>query len=495
MAIKPSNTNSYRVIIKNASHQQLFDGVVEGDGLNAPDKWEVLPKDLRIYGNLIRAQRVGLENTFLLTVENMFDIEGLVKNANKAKRQLALLESSEKNNALVRIAEVLESEKAAILAANQLDMEEGEKMQLGNKLDRLLLTEERIDGIIKSIHEVITLPDPVGELIDETVRPDGREVSRVRCPIGVVGMIYEARPNVTVDASVLCLKTGNAVILRGGKDAIHTNRILTELICQALDEEGISSDAVQLIDSTDREDTKRFLQQKQGVDVIIPRGGKGLISFVKETSTIPVIETGASVVHVYVDKAADTQKAVDIVVNSKTHRVSVCNALDTLLVHESVAQEFLPKLAEALKRHSEETETPLVNIYIENNVRQQIGDYENLTELNPENDYDEEFLDYRMSIKIVTDMDEALDHIEEHSLKHTECIVTDDDETADRFSRSVDSACVGINTSTRYSDGGEYGLGAEIGISTSKIGPRGPFALEGLTTYKWINKGDGQIRP
>lgn len=418
------------------------------------------------------------------------DLQSQISKANQAARKLAVLSSDNKNKALKRISELLIGQTNLILTENEKDMKEGEKNDLGSKLDRLLLTEERIKGIADDILNVATLSDSVGQVIDEREQPNGLKISRVRVPIGVIGIIYEARPNVTVDAAVLCLKSGNAVILKGGSDAINSNRILAKIIRTALEETGIDPEAVQFIDSADRQSTEELLKIKEGIDCIIPRGGKGLINFVKETSTIPVIETGASVVHVYVDKSADVEKAVNIVVNSKTRRVSICNALDVLLVHKDIASDFLPQLSEKLSAISDQQS---VEIHADDEVQKLLTPYSRLHTLSDE-DFDTEFLDYKMAIKLVSDSQEAIDHIAEHSLKHTESIVTEDKETAEKFLKSVDSACVYHNASTQFSDGAQFGLGAEIGISTQKLHVRGPFALEGLTTFKWVIRGDGQIR-
>ncbi|MBU0578218.1 glutamate-5-semialdehyde dehydrogenase [Patescibacteria group bacterium] len=421
------------------------------------------------------------------------NLESQIQRANLAARKLAMLSAEEKNKALKRISELVLAERDLILAENAKDMEEGEKNNLGSKLDRLLLTEDRLRGISDDTLNVASLPDSVGQVIDETERPNGLKISRVRVPIGVIGIIYEARPNVTVDAAVLCLKSGNAVILKGGSDAINSNRILAKLIRQALEETGLDPEAVQFIDSTDRETTVELLKTKEGIDCIIPRGGKGLIDFVKETSSIPVIETGASVVHVYVDKAVDIQKAVDITVNAKTRRVSICNTLDVLLVHKDIASEFLPQLADALTKRAEEEGQELVEIHADEQIQNLLNPYSLILNA-ADKDFDTEFLDYKMSIKTVGSLDEALDHIAEHSLKHSESIVTEDKEAAEKFLKSVDAACVYHNASTQFSDGAQFGLGAEIGISTQKLHVRGPFALEGLTTFKWVIRGDGQVR-
>ncbi|MBN2087449.1 glutamate-5-semialdehyde dehydrogenase [Candidatus Peregrinibacteria bacterium] len=414
------------------------------------------------------------------------NIQTQITKANQAARKLALLSSDIKNKAIKRIAELLNEQMGLILTENEKDMIDGEKNNLGSRLDRLLLTEERIKSIADDTLNVASLPDSVGVVIDERERPNGLKISRVRVPIGVIGIIYEARPNVTVDAAVLCLKSGNAVILKGGSDAINSNRILAKIIRSALEEVGIDPEAVQFIDSTDRSSTEQMLKIKEGIDCIIPRGSKGLINFVKETSSIPVIETGASVVHLYIDKDADIKKAVDIAVNSKTRRVSICNALDVLLVHKDIASEFIPQLSKLLAEKN-------VEIIADEEIQKLLRPYPLL--LSPTVDtWDTEFLDYRLAIKIIDDENEALDHIAKHSLKHSESIVTENSEIAEKFLKSVDAACVYHNASTQFSDGAQFGLGAEIGISTQKLHVRGPFALEGLTTFKWVIRGDGQIR-
>lgn len=416
----------------------------------------------------------------------MDDLHTQAQAAVLASRTLATLSTDAKNAALTKIVVALLARSDEILAANQEDVERMEKPNISANaagadsnpdpmLDRLLLTPDRIRAMAKDIETVIALPDPVGEIIDERTRPNGLTIQRVRVPLGVVGMIYESRPNVTVDAAVLCLKSGNAVMLKGGSDAISTNRVLVKIMKEVL------GDGLQFIDSTDRAVTTEFLKLKGFLDVIIPRGGKGLIDFVTKNSTVPVIETGASVVHTYVDAAADLDMAVAIVVNAKTRRVSICNALDTLLVHEKIAEEFLKKLGIS----SEVAAGKATTI--------SIGEHD--VELRyDEAGFGKEFLDYVMAVKIVKSLDDALGHIAKYSLKHSEAIVTQDRATAERFLKEVDAACVYWNASTQFSDGAQFGLGAEMGISTQKLHARGPFALEGLTTYKWVIYGDGQVR-
>lgn len=412
-----------------------------------------------------------------------------------AARIIAKLTTAEKNQILERIANKLDVYRVEILEANQKDMRVGEEKGLGSVLDRILLDDERIDGIIGDTKNVITLEDQVGKVIDSNERPNGLKVSRKRVSIGVVLMIYEARPNVTIDATVLALKSGNAVVLKGGSDAIHSNRALVKVIHEALSELGLPTEIVNFIDSTERSVVGDLLQAKDEIDVVIPRGGKGLINFVVENSKIPVIETGASVVHTYIDAEADLKKALQITVNAKTRRVSVCNALDVVLVHQSMVSEFLPLLGAELQRLHDEKGMPLVEIRADEQsleILKKEG-YQKIKAVKVE-DYDTESLDYVLVVKVVDNLDEALDHIYLHSLKHSEAIVTENQENADRFLNEVDAACVYHNTSTAFSDGAQFGLGAEIGIATQKLHARGPFALEGLTTYKWVIVGNGQVR-
>ena len=412
-----------------------------------------------------------------------------------ASRIIGQLNTEQKNQILAKIAENLDKYRQEILDANKIDIQNGEKKEIGTVLDRILLTSNRIDDIINDIKNVIILDDFVGQEIDSKIRPNNLKISRIRCPLGVVLIIYEARPNVTIDAASLALKSGNAVILKGGSDAIHSNQALVKVIHKSLEELDLPKEIVFFIDSTDRSILTELLQAKNQINVVIPRGGKGLINFVVENSRIPVIETGASVVHTYIDEFADLEKAVNIVVNAKTRRVSVCNALDILLVHESQSQEFLPQLINQLKTINLQKSIPLVELRADESsfqILQKTG-YSMLKPLQPE-DLDTEFLDYILGIKIVKSLDEAINHITKHSLKHSEAIVTENDLVAQRFLREVDAACVYHNTSTAFSDGAQFGIGAEIGISTQKLHARGPFALEGLTCYKWIIEGNGQVR-
>lgn len=412
------------------------------------------------------------------------DLNFLLSSARTASRKIALLSTAQKNEILLKIADALEASAEKIVAENAKDIVEAEKQHVGAMIDRLLLTEDRIKGIANDVRNVASLHDFVGEVISETTRPNGLKIQEVRVPLGVIAMIYESRPNVTVDAATLALKSGNAIILKGGKEAAFSNRILVQMLQEVLEKYGIR-DAVQLLDNATREDTKALMEAKGKVDLLIPRGGKGLIDFVTKNAQVPVIETGASVVHTFIDESANLEMAKNIVVNEKTRRVSVCNALDTLLVHENIAEKFLEILIPALKKYE-------VEIHADESAGAYIRAY-NYTPLR-DTDFDTEWLDYKMSIRIVKNLDEALEHIQAHSLGHSESIVTEDQKNAERFLQEVDAACVYHNTATTFSDGAQFGLGAEMGISTQKLHARGPFALKALTSTKWVVRGNGQIR-
>ncbi len=412
----------------------------------------------------------------------------LIKQAEAAKqasRVLNTLTASEKNVALTKIGEALVVHQDEILAANKEDVARAEEAGQTVMVDRLMLDDKRIAGIANELKNVVSLEDEVGKVIDSRERPNGLSMERVRVPLGVIGIIYESRPNVTVDAAVLCLKSGNAVMLKGGSDAISSNRALVKVMREALEGTAIPPDAIQFLDTTDRAVTGEFLKLRNYLDVIIPRGGKGLINFVVENAQVPVIETGASVVHTYVDKDADLEKSAAIIVNAKTRRVSICNTLDTLLVHTDVAEEFLRKAIPLLREKNVKLKCDERSLAIAGNDGVAAQD----------NDFGKEFLDYVLAIKVVDSVGEAIAHISKHSLKHSEAICTENKETAEQFLREVDAAAVYLNASTQFSDGAQFGLGAEIGISTQKLHVRGPFALEGLTTFKWVVRGDGQIRP
>lgn len=411
-------------------------------------------------------------------------LEKLGQKASAAKYGLQKLTTEEKNKALQSVADALAAESDRILAANRKDYETAEQGGMAEGLlDRLKLTAERIEGMAEGLRQIVELKDPVGEVMETFDRPNGLHISQVRVPLGVIGIIYEARPNVTADAFGLCFKTGNAVILKGGKDAFYSNMEITEVIRETLEREKITPDAIQLITDNDRAVTTAFMQLKQYVDVLIPRGGAGLIRAVVENSTIPVIETGTGNCHIYVDESADLEKAIPIIINAKTQRIGVCNACESLLVHEKIAERFLPALGRALRENN-------VEIRGDQKVRELISDAVEATE----EDYGTEYLDYIISMKTVASVDEAIDHINRYNTRHSDAILTETSENAEKFLRGVDSACVYVNASTRFTDGFVFGFGAEIGISTQKLHARGPMGLRELTTYKYMIRGDGQIR-
>ena len=350
-------------------------------------------------------------------------------------------------------------------------------------LDRLALTETRIAAMAEGLRQIAALEDPIGEIMDTFIRPNGLKISKVRVPLGVIGIIYESRPNVTADAFGLCFKAGNAVILKGGSDALLSNKAITVVLRNALQESGICADALQLIDSGDREITKAFMKMKEYVDVLIPRGGAGLIRSVVENSTIPVIETGTGNCHIYVDREADLNMAAGIIINAKTQRIGVCNACESLVIHKDIKDAFLPVLAEGLRAHH-------VEMRGDEAVREVLSDCLPATE----EDYASEYLDYIISMKTVADVDEAIAHINKYNTKHSEAIITKNELTAEKFLKEIDAACVYVNASTRFTDGFEFGFGAEIGISTQKLHARGPMGLKELTSYKYQIHGNGQIR-
>ena len=395
------------------------------------------------------------------------------------------LSANEKNEVLLKVAEALTENADTLTAANALDVENGRKNNMPEALvDRLLLTGDRIQGMAEGLRQVAALEDPVGEVLGMKKRPNGLMIGQKRVPLGVIGIIYEARPNVTADAFALCFKTGNVVILKGGSDAIHSNEAIVKCIREVLQEQGITEDAIQLITDTSRETTAEFMKMNQYVDVLIPRGGRGLIKAVVENSTIPVIETGTGNCHTYVDETADLQMAADIIMNAKTQRVGVCNACESVLVHEKVKDEFLPVLARRLQEK-----------------RVEIRADEAACELIPgavqatEEDWGREYLDYILSLKVVSSVEEAISHINQYNTGHSEAIITNNYEHAQKFLDQVDAAAVYVNASTRFTDGFEFGFGAEIGISTQKLHARGPMGLLALTTTKYIIYGNGQIRP
>ncbi|MBD5488195.1 MAG: glutamate-5-semialdehyde dehydrogenase [Lachnospiraceae bacterium] len=411
-------------------------------------------------------------------------LETLGQKAVAAKYELQKLSTETKNSALQAVAAALVKETDRILAANQKDYEIAKQGGMAEGLlDRLKLTDARIEGMAEGLRQIVELHDPVGEVMETFDRPNGLHISKVRVPMGVIGIIYEARPNVTADAFGLCFKTGNAVILKGGKDAFYSNEAITEIIRETLGNRQIPADAIQLITDNDRAVTTAFMQLKQYVDVLIPRGGAGLICAVVENSTIPVIETGTGNCHIYVDEEADLEQAIPIIVNAKTQRIGVCNACESLLVHEKIADRFLPALGEALKAKN-------VEMRGDQKVMTLIPDALEATE----EDYGTEYLDYIISMKTVASVDEAVAHINKYNTRHSDAILTENTAHAETFLQGVDSACVYVNASTRFTDGFEFGFGAEIGISTQKLHARGPMGLKELTTYKYLIRGDGQIR-
>lgn len=412
------------------------------------------------------------------------DIIEIGKRAKDASRHLAILPTVKKNEALTAVAEALQKNCATILKANEADVKNAKVNGMSEALiDRLSLSEARVKGMADGILQVAALKDPVGEVLSMTNRPNGLMIGKKRVPLGVIGMIYESRPNVTADAFCLCFKTGNAVILRGGSDAIHSNLAITKIIRNALSEQGICEDAVQIMESTDRADVTALMRLNDYVDVLIPRGGAGLIKNVVENSTVPVIETGTGNCHIYVDASADFAMALNIIDNAKTQRLGVCNAAESLVVHESIAKDFLPALYERLTAKQ-------IVMRADERARAVCPQMEPATE----EDFYKEYLDRFISVKTVDSIEEAIAHINEHNTGHSESIITKDYENALRFLNEIDAAAVYVNASTRFTDGGEFGFGAEIGISTQKLHARGPLGLEELTTTKYIIFGNGQIR-
>jgi len=411
-------------------------------------------------------------------------LERLGINAKEAEKTLMVASSEKKSQALKKIAEGLIENTDKIIEANKVDLENGEKNGMAKSmLDRLKLDKERIEGMAKGVLDVATLPEPVGRILSATERPNGLRIEKVSTPIGVIAVIFEARPNVTSDAAALCLKSGNTVILRGGKEAINSNKTIAKVMRQAVKEAGMPEDVIQLVEDTSRESANELMKMNEYVDVLIPRGGAGLIQAVVKNATVPVIETGVGNCHIYIDKNADLKKAVDIVFNAKTSRPSVCNAAESLLIHKDIAKEALV----AIKNKLDEKDVTLVG---DSKAREIIPDMEKATDA----DWATEYLDYKMSVKIVDSVEEAIDHIYKYSTGHSECIVTENAGTAEKFMNQVDSAAVYLNASTRFTDGGEFGFGAEIGISTQKLHARGPIGLPELQSFKYKIYGDGQIR-
>ncbi|NQK16243.1 glutamate-5-semialdehyde dehydrogenase [Streptococcus suis] len=398
------------------------------------------------------------------------------------KASINLATTEQKNQALSAMADQLVAQTEAILAGNAIDMEHAQGKISQVMQDRLLLTEERIEAMADGIRALIGLPDPVGLVLEESTRADGLNICKKSIPFGLVGMIYESRPNVTSDAAALAIKSGNAVILRGGKEAFHSAQAIVTALKAGLEQVGLSPKVIELVQDTSRASATELMTAKGKIDLLVPRGGAGLIQAVVENATVPVIETGTGICHVYVDKDADLDKALRIVVNAKTSRPSVCNAAEVLLVHEEIASQFLPRLEEALSGQVE--------------LRADSQAQALLNQARPagEQDFDTEFLDFILAVKVVSNVEEAISHIAQHSTGHSEAIVTENSQTAEHFTLHVDSAAVYVNASTRFTDGGEFGLGCELGISTQKMHARGPMGLREMTTYKYIITGDGHIR-
>lgn len=414
----------------------------------------------------------------------MADLIKMGERAVTAKFKLQGMTAETKNSALLFAADHLIRRSEEILKANEMDMEVARNNGMSQGLlDRLKLTEQRIEAMADGLRQIAELPDCIGETMEEFERPNGLLIKKVRVPLGVIGIIYEARPNVTADAFGLCFKTGNAVILKGGSDAIHSNTAIVKVLREAMEEQGIAGDVLQLIEDTDRVVTVEFMRMKDYIDVLIPRGSAGLIRSVVENSTIPVIETGTGNCHVYVDKDADIDMAVKIVFNAKTQRIGVCNACESLVVHNAVREAFLPKLQSALEEKH-------VELRGDERVCEILAECTHATE----EDYGTEYLDYILSLKTVDSLDEAIAHINRYNTKHSDCIVTENAMAAEQFLNQVDAACVYWNASTRFTDGFEFGFGAEIGISTQKLHARGPMGLKELTSYKYLVSGSGQVR-
>lgn len=408
----------------------------------------------------------------------------LAKRSFECKYNLAKLSTEEKNAGILAVADGLVKDADDIIAANKIDMENGQKKGLSKGLlDRLLLTTDRIEGIAEGLRQVVALEDPIGNVVETINRPNGLEIKKKLVPIGVVGVIYEARPNVTADVFALCFKTGNAVILKGGSDALESNKAIVASMNASLKSCGLPEDAVILIEDTTRESTNEMMKLNDYIDVLIPRGGAGLIKSVVMNATVPVIETGSGNCHVYVDKTADIDMACSIIENAKTQRIGVCNSCESLVIHKDIAASLLPKLNSVLKEH---------NVLVkadERAIKLMEG-----AEVATEEDFATEYLDYIISVKTVDSVDEAIAHINKNNTGHSESIVTSDDESAEKFLNGVDAACVYVNASTRFTDGFEFGLGAEIGISTQKLHARGPMGLMALCSYKYTIYGNGQIR-
>ena len=406
------------------------------------------------------------------------------ENAKKATYDLSILSTKTKNNALALMAKELLDSKEEIIRANKIDMQEAKNKNVSETLlDRLYLNDKRVEDMATGLLEIVKLPDPVGEIISMWKRPNNLQIGQKRVPIGVIGIIYESRPNVTCDAAGLCLKSGNATILRGGSDAINSNKAIVKALRNGIEKSGLPKDAIQLVSDTDREVAQKMMRLNEYIDVLIPRGGENLIKSVVKNATIPVIETGTGNCHIYVEESADFNMAIDIVLNAKTQRPGVCNAAEKLLIHENISKEFLPKVVKALREKN-------VEIRGDEKSKEVVDDII----LAKDEEWDKEYLDYIIAVKIVENVDEAIKHINNHGTKHSEAIITESYKNSQKFLERVDAAAVYVNASTRFTDGSEFGFGAEIGISTQKLHARGPMGLKELTSTKYIIYGNGQIR-
>ena len=414
----------------------------------------------------------------------MSDLLFIGKNAKEASYDLGVLSTKDKDNALLLMAEELINYKSEILKANEIDLENAKQKGIKDALlDRLALSSDRIEDMANGLRDIVKLQDPVGEVVSMWQRPNGIQIGQKRVPIGVIGIIYESRPNVTCDAAGLCLKTGNASILRGGSDAINSNKAIVKALKNGIKRAGLPSNSIQLVEDTSREVATEMMRLNEFIDVLIPRGGAGLIQSVVKNATVPVIETGTGNCHIYVDETANFEMAKDIVINAKTSRPGVCNAAEKLIVNENIAKEFLPIVINALREKG-------VLIKGDEKVKDIINDVENIDD----NEWGLEYLDYIIAIKLVKNVDEAISHINKYGTGHSECIVTESYKNSQKFLQRVDAAAVYVNASTRFTDGAEFGFGAEIGISTQKLHARGPMGLKELTTIKYIIYGNGQVR-
>ncbi len=425
-----------------------------------------------------------------MATETVQDVTALGLAARKASRKLARLSTEDKNRVLLNLAGLLRSDQADVLSANLSDYQEAKSDGMDESLlDRLLLTSERLNGTADEVQRVAELTDPIGEVIETNSQPNGLITSRRRVPLGVVGSIYEARPNVTVDIFGLCLKSGNACILRGGKETIRSNTALVTMLRKALSDAGVTTDAVQFVDNPDRALVDHLLKMNEYIDLLVPRGGASLVKFVAENATMPAVTGGIGVCHTYVDRAADLKMAAEIVHNAKVRRPSICNALDTVLVHSEIAADGLPLIAKELTASG-------VELHCDNRALSILGpDAPDLAMPANEDDWGKEFLSLTAAVKVVDSLDDALKHIETYGSGHSEAIITEDDAAATRFLDEVDAAAVYVNASTQFTDGGQFGLGAEVGISTQKFHARGPMGLKELTSYKWVIVGKGHVRP